>query len=51
MLMIYLTLTEEAPAVTGFMSIQYYRYELIGTFVKEGSDKWALYQMMRGEQG
>lgn len=34
----------------GFMSIQYYRYELIGTFVEEGSDDWALYQMMNGEK-
>ncbi|MDY0387936.1 MAG: hypothetical protein RBT65_12590 [Methanolobus sp.] len=34
----------------GFMSIQYYRYELIGTHVKEGSDEWALYQIMNGKK-
>ncbi|HHV03493.1 MAG TPA: hypothetical protein GXX64_06235, partial [Bacteroidales bacterium] len=34
----------------GLMSIQYYRYELIGTHVKEGSDDWAWYQMMQGEK-
>ncbi|MDD2314375.1 MAG: hypothetical protein PHX12_05865 [Proteiniphilum sp.] len=33
----------------GFMSCLYYYYELIGTFVEEGSDKWALYQMMLGK--
>jgi hypothetical protein len=33
----------------GFMSIQYYRYELIGTHVKEGSDDWALYHAINGE--
>ena len=25
-------------------------FEIIGTFVKEGSDKWALYQMMQGNK-
>ena len=34
----------------GLMSIQYYRYELIGTHVKEGSDDWAWHQMMQGEK-
>ena len=33
----------------GFMSIQYYRYELIGTHVKEGSNDWALYHAINGE--
>ena len=31
----------------GFMSCLYYYYELIGTFVEEGSAEWALYQMMQ----
>lgn len=34
----------------GFMSVQYYRYELIGTPVAEGSAHWALYQMMQGKK-
>ena len=27
-----------------------FRYEIIGTFVKEGSADWALYQIMNGEK-
>lgn len=30
-------------------TVPHYRYELIGTFVKDGSKEWALYQMMQGE--
>ena len=30
-------------------SIYAYRYEIIGTLVKEGSKEWALYQMMQGK--
>ena len=34
-----------------FMDGNYtYCYEIIGTLVAEGSDKWALYQMMQGEK-
>lgn len=33
----------------GFISCQYYHYELIGTFVEEGSDAWALYHAINGE--
>ena len=34
-----------------FMDGNYtYCYEIIGTFVEEGSDKWALYQMMKGNK-
>ena len=34
----------------GFISCQHYHYELIGTFVEDGSKDWALYQMMQGEK-
>ena len=33
-----------------FISCLYYYYELIGTFVEEGSEDWALYQMMQGNK-
>ena len=33
-----------------FISCLYYYYELIGTFVEEGSEDWALYQMMQGKK-
>jgi len=36
--------------VDEFMESDYNRFEIIGTPVKEGSDEWALYQMMQGNK-
>ncbi len=36
--------------IVNAQSWEYYRYEIIGTPVKEGSPDWAWYQMMQGEK-
>ena len=36
--------------IVNAQSLEYYRYEIIGTLVTEGSKEWALYRLMQGEK-